>query len=107
MQGGQVFREPMACYQDQSGCGRTAASTKFKLLGEASQYLDTQKIEIQEPPEILRGGEEPQRLEAYIEDDITGLITPGERVVLNGVLRSAQRARPGAKSTSFCICGEL
>jgi replicative DNA helicase Mcm len=102
-QEGQAFREPMECYQDQSGCGRTAASTKFKLLGEASQYLDTQKIEIQEPPEILRGGEEPQRLEAYIEDDITGLITPGERVVLNGVLRSAQRGRPGAKSTIFDI----
>ena len=102
-QEGQAFREPLECPQDQGGCGRSAATTKFKLLGEASQYLDTQKIEIQEPPEILRGGEEPQRLEAYVEDDITGLITPGERIVLNGVLRSAQRGRPGAKSTIFDI----
>ena len=102
-QEGQAFREPLECYPDQGGCGRSAASTKFKLLGEASRFLDTQKIEIQEPPEILRGGEEPQRLEAYLEDDITGQITPGERVVLNGVLRSAQRGRPGAKSTIFDI----
>ncbi len=102
-QEGQAFREPLECYPDQGGCGRTAASTKFKLLGEACVYLDTQKIEVQEPPEILRGGEEPQRLEAYMEDDIAGLITPGERIVVNGVLRSAQRGRPGAKSTIFDI----
>ncbi len=102
-QEGQSFREPLECYEDQGGCGRSAASTKFKLIGETSMYLDTQKIEIQEPPEILRGGEEPQRLEAYMEDDIAGLITPGERIVLNGVLRSAQRGRPGARSTIFDI----
>jgi len=102
-QEGQAFREPLECYEDQGGCSRSAASTKFKLLGEASLYLDTQKIEIQEPPEILRGGEEPQRLEAYLEDDMAGQITPGQRVVLNGVLRSAQRGRPGAKSTIFDI----
>ncbi|MEK6852145.1 MAG: LAGLIDADG family homing endonuclease, partial [Candidatus Thermoplasmatota archaeon] len=107
VQEGQAFREPLECYKDQGGCERTAASTKFKLLGEASQYLDTQKIEIQEPPEILRGGEEPQRLEGYIEDDITGQISPGERIVLNGILRSAQRGRPGAKSTIFDIFVEI
>ena len=102
-QEGQAFREPLECYKDQGGCERTAASTKFKLLGEMSQYLDTQKIEAQEPPEILRGGEEPQRIEAYMEDDIAGTITPGERIVMNGILRSAQRGRPGARSTIFDI----
>ncbi len=102
-QEGQMFREPLECYKDQAGCERTAASTKFKLLGEASRYLDTQKIEAQEPPEILRGGEESQRIEGYMEDDIAGTITPGERIVMNGILRSAQRGRPGAKSTIFDI----
>jgi len=106
-QEGTQFREPMECYPDQGGCGRTAASTKFKLIGEVSQFLDTQKIEIQEPPEILRGGEEPQRLEAYLEDDITGQVSPGARVVLNGILRSAQRGRPGQKSTIFDIFLEV
>jgi len=106
-QEGQAFREPLECYKDQGGCERTAASTKFKLLGEASQYLDTQKIEVQEPPEILRGGEEPQRLEGYMEDDIAGTITPGERIVMNGILRSAQRGRPGARSTIFDIFVEI
>ncbi len=102
-QEGQAFREPMECYEDQGGCKRSASATKFKLLGEASRFLDTQKIEIQEAPEGLRGGEEPQRLSAFTEDDLTGKITPGMRVVLSGVLRSSQRGRPGQKSTLFDI----
>src|SRR5207245_10639270 len=72
-------------------------------LTETSLYLDTQKIEVQESPEGLRGGEEPQRLSAYVEDDLTGRITPGQRVILNGVLRSVQRGRPGQRSTLFDI----
>jgi len=99
----QAFREPLECYEDQGGCGRSASATKFELLTETSLYLDTQKIEIQEAPEGLRGGAEPQRLSAYMEDDLTGRITPGMRVVLSGVLRSAQRGRPGARSTLFDI----
>src|SRR5207244_9122324 len=64
---------------------------------------DTRQIEVQESTEGLRGGEEPQRLSAYVEDDLTGRITPGQRVILNGVLRSVQRGRPGQRSTLFDI----
>jgi replicative DNA helicase Mcm len=102
-QDGQNFREPLECYEEQGGCKRSASATKFKLLTETSLYLDTQKLEIQEAPEGLRGGEEPQRLTAYVEDDLTGHISPGNRVVMNGVLRSVQKGRPGAKSTLFDI----
>ncbi|TLZ59697.1 MAG: hypothetical protein E6K16_07140, partial [Methanobacteriota archaeon] len=100
---GQAFREPMECYEDQGGCKRTANATKFKLLGEASRFTDTQKIEVQEAPEGLRGGEEPQRLSAFTEDDLTGKINPGMRVILNGILRSSQKGKPGARSTLFDI----
>lgn len=102
-QDGQAFREPLECYEEQGGCKRSASATKFKLLTETSLYLDTQKIEIQEAPEGLRGGAEPQRLTAYVEDDLTGHITPGQRLILNGILRSVQKGRPGAKSTLFDI----
>ena len=102
-QEGTNFREPLECYEDQGGCGRSAGSTKFRLLGEASRFVDTQKVEVQEAPEGLRGGAEPQRLSAFVEDDLAGRIAPGQRVVLNGVLRSSQRGRPGARSTLFDI----
>jgi replicative DNA helicase Mcm len=102
-QDGQTFREPLECYEEQGGCKRSASATKFKLLTETSLFVDTQKLEIQEAPEGLRGGEEPQRLTLYLEDDLTGRITPGERVVMSGVLRSVQKGRPGQKSTLFDI----
>jgi replicative DNA helicase Mcm len=102
-QDGQNFREPLECYEEQGGCKRSASATKFRLMTETSLYLDTQKLEIQESPEGLRGGAEPQRLTLYLEDDLTGRITPGERVIMNGVLRSVQKGRPGAKSTLFDI----
>ena len=102
-QDGQNFREPLECYEEQGGCKRSASATKFKLLTETSLYLDTQKLEIQESPEGLRGGQEPQRLTLYVEDDLTGRITPGERIVMSGILRSVQKGRPGSKSTLFDI----
>lgn len=101
-QDGLFFREPMECYKEQEGCGRTAGSTKFQLLTEESTYVDTQKVEMQESPEGLRGGAQPERLTAYLEDDLAGIIAPGDRVVLNGILRSQQKGDK-IKSTLFEI----
>lgn len=99
-----VFKEPLECSKEQGGCGRAAASTAFKLLTEKSQFIDTQKLEIQESPEGLRAGAQPERLTMYVEDDITGQITPGDRVIINGILRSQQRiSRMRGKSTLFDI----
>ena len=101
-QEGMYFKEPLECYKDQGGCGKTASSTKFKLLSEESRYVDTQKIEIQENPEGLRGGAQPERLAGYIEDDLAGTISPGDRIILNGVIRSVQKGTV-QKSTLFDI----
>jgi replicative DNA helicase Mcm len=98
-----IFKEPLECYKEQGGCARTAASTKFKLLNEHSTYIDTQKIEIQESPEGLRGGAQPQRLVAYAEDDLTGRISPGDRIIINGPLRSVQKKSYPVRSTLFEI----
>lgn len=100
-QEGNVLMEPLECLKEgEGGCGRVASQTRFKLVAEESGFVDVQRIEIQEKPELLRGGEMPQRLTAYLEDDQTGVIWPGARVVLNGILRAVQRRRgygsPGA-----------
>ena len=101
-QEGMYFKEPMECYKEQNGCGRTASSTKFKLLSEDSRYIDTQKVEIQENPEGLRGGAQPERLTGYIEDDLAGFVSPGDRLTMNGILRSVQKGAV-QKSTLFDI----
>jgi replicative DNA helicase Mcm len=102
-QDGLQFREPLECDQQSGGCGRAAGSTRFKLIIEESTFIDTQKIEFQESPEGLRGGSEPQRLVAFADDDITGHISPGDRVVLNGILKSVQKSGSQQKSTLFDI----
>ncbi|MBI0584625.1 MAG: hypothetical protein ISF22_10430 [Methanomassiliicoccus sp.] len=101
-QEGLFFKEPMECYKEQDGCGRSAGSTKFKLLTEESRFVDTQKVEVQESPEGLRGGAQPERLTGYLEDDAAGSVAPGDRITLNGILRSVQKGQP-AKSTLFDI----
>jgi len=115
-----ICKEPLECPKDQGGCGKPSSQTSFKLLVEPSQllvddpakvaeqgvlstFIDTQKIEIQEIPEGLRGGDQPQRLSAQLEDDLTGRISPGDRVVLNGILRSKQRRDRSQKSNVFDI----
>ena len=60
-------------------------------------------MRIQESPEGLRGGEQPQTVDVDVTDDICGIATPGDRIVVNGILRSIQRNSYGTKSTIFDI----
>jgi replicative DNA helicase Mcm len=101
-QEGMQYHEPLECPKDDGGCGRGSGSTKFRLLTDPSTFVDTQKIEIQEPPEGLRGGSQPERLTGFIEDDLSGKISPGDRVIVNGILRSHQKGS-AVKSTLFDI----
>ena len=100
-----TFREPLECPDSQGGCGRPQGRTRFRLLPEKSSYVDAQRIEIQENPESLRRGAHPQGLAVLLTEDLTGHVLPGNRVVLNGVLKSYQRAtaaRGGAiRNTTF------
>ena len=93
-----ILKEPSDCYEDQGGCGR---SSSMKLLPSISTFIDSQKIEIQENPEGLRGGSQPERISIYLEDDLVGEISPGDRVVVNGILHSMQRRRGTFRLTSF------
>ena len=93
-----ILKEPSECYEDQGGCGRVSS---FKLLSSLSQFIDSQKIEIQENPEGLRGGAQPERISVFLEDDLVGEIAPGDRVIVNGILHSMQRRRGTYRLTSF------
>lgn len=90
--------EPLECYAEQGGCGRKSS---FKLLTEESKFIDSQKIEIQESPEGLRGGAQPMRLVIYLEDDLVGDIVPGDRITVNGILRAQIRKSGRVRLTEF------
>jgi replicative DNA helicase Mcm len=81
-EGGQ-FQEPHQC----RSCERQGP---FRLNEDQSSFVDAQRIRVQESPEGLRGGETPQAIDVNIEDDVTGDVTPGDHVVVTGILRLDQ-----------------
>ncbi|PWR71802.1 minichromosome maintenance protein MCM [Methanospirillum stamsii] len=91
------FVEPDGCQTD--GC----TQKKLELIPRFSRFVDSQKLRIQESPEGLRGGEQPQTIDLDVTDDICGIVAPGDRIVVNGILRSMQRNSYGTKSTIFDI----
>ncbi len=93
-----VQKEPLQC----PGC-RKDQSLAFRLLTDESVFIDTQKLEIQESPEGLKGGEQPQRLTAYLEKDLTGQVFPGNKVILNGTVRATPSRASRVQSTTYNI----
>ncbi|MDK2796091.1 MAG: replicative helicase Mcm [Archaeoglobaceae archaeon] len=77
-----TLRYPYECR-----CG----SKKFQLVPEKSISVDSQRVKIQEYPENLRGGEQPQSIDVILEGDLTGIINPGDRVIVNGIVRAKPR----------------
>lgn len=90
------FVEPFECQSED--CGRKGP---FKLVHEESEFIDAQKLRVQESPDELRGGEQPQTLDVDVDDDLAGIVSPGDRVIISGILRSYQRSTPHGKSTYF------
>ena len=90
------FQEPHEC----QGCERQGP---FQINYDQSEFIDAQKLRVQESPEGLRGGETPQSIDVNIEDDITGEVTPGDHVSVTGVLKLEQQGNQQEKSPMFDI----
>jgi len=95
-QSGGDFQEPHEC----QGCERQGP---FQINFDQSEFVDAQKLRVQESPEGLRGGETPQALDVHIEDDVTGEVTPGDHVSVTGVLRLEQQGNQQEKSPLFDV----
>ena len=92
------FTEPLECENEM--CLKKGP---FKIDVDKSTFVDAQKLRLQESPENLRGGEQPQTLDIDAEDDIAGVVAPGDRLVITGILKSYQRVSREGKSTFFDI----
>ncbi len=83
----EVVVEPVIC----DSCEKPGP---WSLREEESRFIDHQKVEIQEAPEGLRGGAQPERLTIHMIDDLVHQVAPGDRVIINGIL-NAQKKRQG------------
>lgn len=80
---------PLECPpKTEGGCGRAAGSTKFEYLVDQTIFIDSQKLEVQERPDGLRGGAQPQSLICYAYGPLTGMISPGDKIILSGIMRA-------------------
>jgi replicative DNA helicase Mcm len=90
------FQEPHEC----QGCERQGP---FRINFDQSEFVDAQKLRVQESPEGLRGGETPQSIDVNVEDDITGEVTAGDHVRVTGTLRLDQRGSDRERSPMFDV----
>jgi replicative DNA helicase Mcm len=90
------FHEPHEC----QGCERQGP---FNINFDQSEFVDAQKLRVQESPEGLRGGETPQSIDVHVEDDITGEVTAGDHVRVTGVLHLDQQGNQQEKSPIFDV----
>ena len=98
----QELIEPIECNPN-TGCGVRAPQARFEIVPSQSVLENTQFVELQEPPEKLRGGVQPERLQCLVEGEIAGQILPGDRIVANGELFVRSKKKGNKKSTLFEI----
>ncbi|MCI2412991.1 MAG: minichromosome maintenance protein MCM [Cuniculiplasma sp.] len=95
------LEEPERCSNEE--CHGEKPKARFSLIIEDSQFIDTEKIELQENPETINGGAQPLRLTVIVEDDLSGKLFPGDRVTMDGILRAEQKIYSGNLLTEFNI----
>lgn len=94
LQEDEFLQEPVLC----ETCD---AQRPWRFVEEESRYLDHQKVEIQEAPEGLRGGSQPERITIHLQDDLVHRIAPGDRVRMNGILSTQPRRQGQQKRVEF------
>ncbi len=102
LQLGAKFAEPSRC-----SCGWKG---NFKLLSK--EWVDAQRLIIEEAPDSLQGGEQPRRINVFLKEDLVDpkmekRTTPGSRVKIYGVLKEVPiPLKTGSISTRFDIAVE-
>ena len=99
----QELIEPLECSQIEGGCGRPKRQTRFLLQQQSSHLINSQFIELQELPEQMKGGIQPERIVCIAEQDLAGRLNPGDRVKANGVLFIRSQRKGGKDTPVFDI----
>lgn len=92
-QEGESFQEPHEC----QGCERQGP---FRINYDQSEFIDAQKLSLKEPQTGFRDGD-AETIEVNLEDDITGIVSIGDKVVVTGILKLDQEGSTRKKSPRF------
>jgi replicative DNA helicase Mcm len=95
-QNGLKFEEPFAGCESDS-CGKKGP---FNVDTELSEYIDFQRIQIQELPDSTTGTRTHDII-VECEEDLTNIVKPGDRVTVTGVLVLRQKSGRDGKKTVY------
>ena len=80
--------------------GGMCKSTEYTLREEKSVFVDSQKMEIQEIPEELPRGSQPERLTIYAEGSLSANVQPGDRASFIGMILPKKMYHRGTQKKS-------
>lgn len=89
-----VIVEPVFC----DGCEKTGPWT---IREEECKFIDQQKIELQDNPDDVRGGSQPEAIAVFLQDDLVHQVGPGDRIRLNGILTARKKKANREVKTEF------
>jgi len=69
----------------------------LKQVDEESEFINLQRIAVQDPLERLKGSTPTWQLEVWLEDDLVNSVIPGDRVDITGILRIRPRRNAKGK----------
>lgn len=87
------FTKPFECEND--GCGRKGP---FHYMKDESERIDYQVVRLQELPETLKGGEKSQVIDVVLEEDLAGILNPGNKVSITGIVTGEQEIKNGEET---------
>ena len=96
------FKEPSRC-----SCGRKG---KFRMLSK--ELVDAQGLVLEEVPEKLEGGEQPKRINIFLQNDLVSPLSekktnPGTKIRVVGVIKEIPIiTKSGVQSTRFDLLVE-
>jgi replicative DNA helicase Mcm len=85
----EVQYEETLTYPDNK-CNNCGRNSKWKVIPVGGVYVDSQTIVVQEFPEGMRGGEQPQSVRCLLTEDLCSKYLPGQRVLVSGILKVKQ-----------------
>ncbi len=75
----------------------------FVIVAEKSKCVDQQTIKIQESPDMVPVGELPRHVLSTVDRFLVNKVTPGTRVIINGVYSIFQSSQKAGSSGSVAI----
>ncbi|MGC8676028.1 MAG: minichromosome maintenance protein MCM [Candidatus Micrarchaeia archaeon] len=63
----------------------------LKQVTEESEFIDLQRLEVQDPLEKLKGSVPNWHMEIWMQDDLVNSVLPGDRADITGILRIRPR----------------